>query len=156
MRQPDNDDNLPAVEYEKLQKLVARELLSVIKEIKDSVNEYSIDPSKIGLLCDIPVQLKQIADVMRTINDEQQSNLAHAINRYACEELILNENSESMDKLDLFADAITGLENYYQAILEESVASDLGLEVASQSITRLGYPPAQSSSAFVANSIVLH
>ncbi|MDX2464261.1 MAG: hypothetical protein QNK31_07095 [Porticoccus sp.] len=151
IRQPNNDDELPPAEYEKLQKLVARELLSIIQEIKNSVDDYSIDPSKIAPLGEIPDQLKQIANVMRTINDVQQSNLVHAINQYTCKELILNENAESMIKLDLFADAITGLENYYQAILEESVASDIGLEVASQSITKLGYPPAQISSALTAN-----
>lgn len=160
MRQPSNDDSLPPAEYEKLQKLVARELLTIIQAIKNSVDDYSIDPSKIAPLGAIPDQLKQIADVMRTINDEQQSNLAHAINQYTCQELILNENAESMVKLDLFADAITGLENYYQAILEESVASDIGLEVASQSITKLGYPPAQISSALISNlspsSIYVH
>lgn len=156
LHQPNNDDNLPPAEYEKLQKLVARELLSVIQEIKDSVNEYSNEPSKIGLLGNIPNQLKQIADVMRTINDEQQSNLARAINQYACQELILNKNAESMAKLDLFADAITGLENYYQAILEESVESEMGLTVASQSITELGYPPAPIPAAISSYNSAVH
>lgn len=145
MRKPNNDDNLSLSEYENLQKLVAKELLIVIQEIKNAIDEYSLDPSRISLLGVIPNQLKQIANVMSTINDTQQSNLAHAINRYACQELILNKDTESMVKLDLLADAITGLENYYQAILEESISSDIGLEVASQSITELGYPPAQIS-----------
>lgn len=144
MHQSHTEDTTSPAEYENLLKVVARELLSVIQEIKDSVNEYSLEPSKIGLLGDIPGKLKQIADVMKAINDEQQSNLAHAINQYACQELILNKNAESTFKLDLFADAITGLENYYQAILEESVASECGLQIASQSITELGYPPAQT------------
>ncbi|MDT8383651.1 MAG: hypothetical protein RRB22_04480 [Gammaproteobacteria bacterium] len=147
MRQPTHEDTLSPAEYENLLKVVARELLAVIKEIKDAVNEYSITPSRIELLGKVPDQLKQIADVMCAINDEQQSNLAHAINQYACQELILNQSADNMFKLDLFADAITGLENYYQAILEESVSSEVGLAVAARSITELGYPPAPSITA---------
>lgn len=147
MRQPTHEDTLSPAEYETLLKVVARELLAVIKEIKDAVNEYSITPSRIELLGKVPDQLKQIADVMCAINDEQQSNLAHAINQYACQELILNQSADNMFKLDLFADAITGLENYYQAILEESVSSEVGLAVAARSITELGYPPAPSITA---------
>lgn len=144
IHQPDNEDYLSPAEHEGLLKIVAKELLTIIASIKDAVNDYSTSPSKIELLIDIPDQLKEIANVMHTINDEQQSNLANAINQYVCQELILNKNSESMFKLDLFADAITGLENYYQSILEESVAPELGLQVASRSITDLGYPPIQN------------
>ena len=93
---------------------------------------------------------------MHTINDEQQSNLAHAINQYVCQELILNKSNESMFKLDLFADAITGLENYYQSIIEESVAPELGLQVAAKSITELGYPPVQNPAALSTYSALAH
>jgi hypothetical protein len=50
--------------------------------------------------------------------------------------------------LDLLADAITGLENFYQTILEESVAPEIGLQVATQSITKLGYPPKPTTPEF--------
>ena len=156
VHQPNNNDYLSPAEHEGLLKIVAKELLAVIKKIKDSVNDYSIEPSKIVLLCDIPGQLKQIADVMRTINNEQQSNLAHAINQYVCQELILNKTNESMFKLDLFADAITGLENYYQSIIEESVAPELGLQVASKSITELGYPPIQNQTSLNSYGALAH
>lgn len=156
VHQPNNNDYLSPAEHEDLLKIVAKELLAVIKKIKDSVNDYSIEPSKIELLCDIPDQLKQIADVMQTINNEQQSNLTHAINQYVCQELILNKSDESMFKLDLFADALTGLENYYQSIIEESVAPELGLQVASKSITELGYPPLQIQAPLTSYGSLVH
>jgi len=88
--------------------------------------------------------LGQIAGTTRTINDEQQSNLTDAIGQYIDQEIILNETEASKDSLDLLADAIIGLENYYQSVVEESVAPELGLRVAEDSMTQLGYPPAQA------------
>lgn len=148
MHQTDDVDGIPPAEFEKLLKLVAHELLDIIKTIKDAVNEYSIaEVSNIALLGDVPDLLKKLSGTMQTINDEQQSKLTNAINQYVCQELIINGSEISIDKLDLLADAITGLENYYQAQLEESVAPELGLQVASQSITQLGFPPAQTAAS---------
>lgn len=154
IHQPDEVDGIPVAEYENLLKLVAHELLEMIQSIKEAVNEYSLGPANIARLGDVPELLKQLAGTMQTINDEQQSNLTKAINQYVCQELILSEGGSNSDKLDLLADAITGLENYYQALLEESVAPELGLQVASKSITELGFPPQQTSASFSAYSHV--
>ena len=143
IHQSDDDDGVSPAEYEKLQKLVAHELLEMIKDIKEAVNEYSLGDANIAQLGGVPELLKQIAGTMQTLNDNQQSYLAKAINQYVCQDLILNEAGIEHHKLDLLADAITGLENYYQAMIEESVAPELGLEVASRSITELGFPPQQ-------------
>lgn len=146
----DDDDGISPAEYEKLQKLVAHELLEMIKDIKEAVNEYSLGEANIALLGGVPELLKQIAGTMQTLNDEQQSYLAKAINQYVCQDLILNEAGVEHRKLDLLADAITGLENYYQAMIEESVAPELGLEVASRSISELGFPPQQFGEMYTA------
>jgi chemosensory pili system protein ChpA (sensor histidine kinase/response regulator) len=140
------DDGLPAAEYEKLLKVVAHEILENIQQIKDEVSEFSVEPSNILLVSNVPKLLGQIAGTTRTINDEQQSNLTNAIGQYINQEIILNEVEASKDSLDLLADAITGLENYYQSVVEESVAPELGLQVAEDSMTQLGYPPAQAVS----------
>lgn len=148
IHQPNDVDGISPAEYEKLRKLVAYELLEMIQSIKDAVNEYSLGQANIAQLGGVPDLLKQLAGTMQTLNDDQQSNLVKAINQYVCQELILNEDAANDSKLDLLADAITGLENYYQALLEESVAPELGLEVASQSITQLGFPPQQFGEMF--------
>jgi hypothetical protein len=148
LRHCDDADGIPLEEYEGLMKVVAQELLEIIKTIKDSVDEYSTAvPANIALLGNVPELLKQMSGTMKTINDEPQSKLANAINQYVCQELILNQDDLSSGKLDLLADAITGLENYYQAQIEESVAPELGLVVASQSLTELGFPPGLEDSA---------
>lgn len=137
----DDENGLPEAEYEKLLKIVAQEILDVINETKDEVNQYSIQPSNILLISKVPDSLRKIAGVMRTLNDDQQSDLSRSICHYIDQEIIINKVQASEESLDLLADAITGLENYYQSVLEESVAPELGLEVAAKSLTKLGYPP---------------
>lgn len=136
-----DESGIPQAEYEKLLKVVAQEILEVIKQTKEEVDQYSNEPSNILLISRVPDLLRKIAGVMRTLNDEQQSDLSRSICHYIDQEIIINKTQASDTSLDLLADAITGLENYYQAVLEESVAPELGLEVAAQSLTELGYPP---------------
>lgn len=141
MQRSDEDGGVSSAEYEKLLKVVAHEILENIKQIKNEVSDLSAEPSNILLVSNVPNLLGQIAGTTRTINDEQQSNLTSAISQYINQEIILNEAEASKDSLDLLADAITGLENYYQSVVEESVAPELGLQVAEDSMTQLGYPP---------------
>ncbi|MCK4587384.1 MAG: hypothetical protein KAU29_08580, partial [Gammaproteobacteria bacterium] len=141
MERPEDDGGISSSEYENLLKVVAHEILENIKQIKNEVSEFSAEPSDILLVSNVPKLLGQIAGTTRTINDEQQSNLTDAIGQYINQEIILNEKEASKDSLDLLADAITGLENYYQSVVEESVAPELGLQVAEESMAQLGYPP---------------
>jgi chemosensory pili system protein ChpA (sensor histidine kinase/response regulator) len=143
MQQTTDEDDISAAEYDDLLKVVAQEILEEIKVIKNEVNEFSKEPSNILLVGNVPKLLKQIAGAARTINDEQQSNLTSAIGNYFNQEIIVNQAGCDKDSLDLLADAITGLENYYQSVIEESVAPELGLQVAEKSMVQLGYPPAQ-------------
>ena len=82
---------------------------------------------------------------MQVLRFQQLANLSQAINEYISQQLIEKHTVASGEHLDLLADAITGLENFFQTILEESVAPEIGLQVATRSIGKLGYPPKQIS-----------
>jgi chemosensory pili system protein ChpA (sensor histidine kinase/response regulator) len=138
-----NESSLPPAEYDKLLKLVSQEVISNIKVIKQAVNEYSLEPTKTEFLDSIPELLTHISGAMQVLRFQQLANLSQAINDFISQQLIEKKSSANAESLDLLADAITGLENFYQTILEESVAPDIGLQVATQSITKLGYPPKQ-------------
>jgi len=138
----DSDDNLlPPAEYEKLLKLVAKEALTDINKIKESVEQFSINPENRELLETAPGLMENIAGAMRILKFELQNDLAISINRYIKYELLDNKAEVSDLSMDLLADAITGLENFFQALNEESVTPELGLHVATQGISQLGYPP---------------
>ena len=139
-----SETSLPPAEYDKLLKLVAKEVITDIKQIKQAISEYSQEVEKTELLTIVPELLTHITGAMQVLRFQQLANLAQAINGFISEQLIQNNFVASEETLDLLADAITGLENFYQTILEESVAPEIGLQVAMQSISALGYPPKQS------------
>ncbi|WP_455221594.1 Hpt domain-containing protein [Kaarinaea lacus] len=142
----DNDSFLPAAEYENLLKLVAQETLKDMQIIKHKIHEFSEDDAKRELLADIPQLFTGITGALRILQFDDEANLSQAITNYIHNELIENEVESSDLSLDLLADAITGLENFYQAILEESVTPEIGLAVARDSITKLGYEPSECHS----------
>jgi len=148
-----NSGNLPPAEYEKLLKLVAKEIIKEIHGIKDNINSFSLNPADTELLDNIPQRLDHIAGAAHMLRHKTQMSLSRAIGDYIARELIEKNNTVSTISLDLLADAITGLENYYQTILEESVAPEIGLQVASQSITQLGYPPKEDNVKTAYNNI---
>lgn len=138
----DGEENiLPPAEYEKLLKAVAKEALSDINLVKENVEQFSLNPENRDLLESTPNLMENIAGAMRILKYELQNDLAVSIHRYIKYELMENEIEISDISMDLLADAITGLENFFQALNEESVTPDLGLHVATQGITQLGYPP---------------
>jgi hypothetical protein len=139
-----SETSLPPAEYDKLLKLVAQEVITNIKQIKQAISQYSEAVENTELLTIVPELLTHITGAMQVLRFQQLANLAQAINGFISEQLIQNNSEANEETLDLLADAITGLENFYQTILEESVAPEIGLQVAMQSISALGYPPKQS------------
>ena len=135
------ETSLPPAEYDKLLKLVAQEVITDIKVIKQAISDYSLEPTKIELLHSVPELLTHITGAMQVLRFQQLANLSQAISDYISQILIDKNTAASAESLDLLADAIVGLENFYQTILEESVAPEIGLQVATQSISKLGYPP---------------
>lgn len=145
MEVSDSASSLPPAEYDKLLKLVAKEVISNIKQIKQAIIEYSSEPAKTAWLNNVPELLTHITGAMQVLRFQQLANLSQAINAFISEQLIAKRESASAQSLDRLADAITGLENFYQTILEESVAPEIGLQVATQSMSALGYPPKETT-----------
>ena len=138
----DSEDNiLPPAEYENLLKVVATEALIDINKVKENIEQFSLNPDNWEQLESTPNLMENIAGSMRILKYELQADLSLSIYNYLKQELIENKKEVSTVSMDLLADAITGLENFFQAINEESVAPELGLHVASQGLTQLGYPP---------------
>jgi chemosensory pili system protein ChpA (sensor histidine kinase/response regulator) len=154
IRQAGGDYELSSAEYGGAVKLVAHEIVEVFKDIKESVNSYSLQPSTITLLAEVPERLGTIAGVMRTLEDEQQANLTRSICLYVDQGIIRNKAKASIEKLDLLADAILGVENYYQSLLEESVAPEIGLKVAADSLIQLGYPPDETGTVLTLEELL--
>ena len=134
------EGTLTPAEFENSLKLVSREIVTEIQHIKDSITEYTKNADR-STLEPIPARLSRITGAMHVLRHDVQANIGDAIKDYIHDKLIGAQTQVNIDNLDLLADAITGIENFYQTILEESVAPDIGLQVGAQSMTQLGYPP---------------
>ena len=139
-----SDSLVSPAEFKKILKLVAQEIIKDISKIKEQVNNYFLDSTNSPIQENTIEILYQITGVMRLVRHKEQANLATAIMQYVQHELIGTTTKVSVYRLDLLADAITGLEYYYQSILEESVAPEVALNIASRSIAQLGYAPGDS------------
>ena len=137
----DDDNILPPAEYEALLKVIATEAIKDINVVKENVEQFSLNPENFELLEVTPALLENIRGATKIMKYESQSDLTLSITRYIQQELIDNKVEVSALSMDLLADAITGLENFFQALNEESVTPEIGLHVATQGITQLGYPP---------------
>lgn len=137
-----NSDNLlPPAEYENLLKLVAKESLLDLNKIKEGVEQFTLNMENRDVLHNVPELLLNIIGAVRILQFELQTNLTIAIHNYVSQELIAKNVEVSTLSQDLLADAIVGLENFFQSILEESVTPEIGLHVAAESISQLGFPP---------------
>lgn len=137
----DEDNILPPAEYEALLKVVATEAIKDINVVKENVEQFSLNPENFELLEVTPALMENIRGATKIMKYESQSDLTLSITRYIQQELIDNKVEVSALSMDLLADAIIGLENFFQALNEESVTPEIGLYVATQGITQLGYPP---------------
>jgi hypothetical protein len=82
---------------------------------------------------------------MHVLRHDSQAGLVQSILAFIQSEVIDSNTNISTEQMDLLADAIIGVENYYQTLLEESVAPELGLKIAAQSLTKLGYTPVEAA-----------
>lgn len=135
-----NAGDLPPAEYKKLLKIVAQEIIKDIQTLKTNIIEYR-EKNDMEVLQQAPKLLKHINGAMEILGFTIQSNLAKAVGSYIQTELLDASYEISHHDLELLADAIVGMEYYYESMLEQSVAPDVALKIAAQSLTDLGYPP---------------
>lgn len=141
-----NDDTLSPADYEQSLKLVSREIIKEIDHIKDSIQEFSKNIENHEVIKDVPNKLLGLVGAMHVLKHDNQASLTQSICDYIKYKLMKDLSSNKLENLDKLADAIMGVENFYQTILEESVAPELGLRVAANSLTELGYTPKEIAS----------
>ena len=141
-----NEDTLSPADYEQSLKLVSKEIIKEINFIKDNIQAFSKNPHDQTALSEVPDKLSGLVGAMHVLKHDSQASITQSIREYVTHKLMKSSANITLDHLDKLADAIMGVENFYQTILEESVAPELGLRVAAQSLTELGYTPHEIAS----------
>lgn len=139
-----NNTSLPKAEFAKLMRLVATEIVGDLGKIKDAVSIFASDTYHAEALNPVPELLLQIHGVMQMLQHDVQARLTKCVYDYVINALSSGAGGVNADDLDRLADAILGLEYYYESILEKSVAPEVALQIATKSISELGYAPETS------------
>jgi len=152
---PQKQTHLPRAEYINLMRLVASEIINELGVCKDALSIFVSDPYNHTALVNVPEKLLQMKGVMQILEHDAQANLVKSVYDYTVNELINGKSEISIENMDRLADAIIGLEYYYEATLEKSVAPDVAMHIAYDSMNQLGYAP-ETNSWDITNSIKDH
>ena len=142
---PQKQTHLPKAEYNNLMRLVATEIINELGVVKDALSIFVSDPYNNTALVSIPEKLLHIRGVMQILEHDVQANLIKSVYDYTVNELINGKSEISMEDMDRLADTVVGLEYFYEATLEKSVAPEVAINIAVESMHQLGYAPDTNS-----------
>ncbi|WP_440806095.1 Hpt domain-containing protein [Pseudomonas syringae] len=137
------ESRLPTTDLTQIHQLVIREARNVLQQAKDVILDYidgEWDRQRLDPLCALIVQVR---GALAMIPLARAASLLAACNEYIQEHLLVDETRPTGVQLDCLADTITGIEYYLERMLEDHEApGDQVLDMAQQSLARLGYTPA--------------
>ena len=137
------DSRLPTTDLMQIHQLVIREARIVLQQAKDVVLDYidgEWDRQRLEPLCALLIQVR---GALAMIPLARAASLLAACNEYIVEHLLVDDNRPSWTQLDCLADTLTGVEYYLERMGEDHEApGNQILDLAQQSLARLGYSPA--------------
>ncbi|WP_205901793.1 Hpt domain-containing protein, partial [Pseudomonas viridiflava] len=140
------DSRLPTTDLTQIHQLVIREARVVLQQAKDVILEYidsEWDRQRLDPLCALLVQVR---GALAMIPLARAASLLAACNEYIQEHLLVDETRPGAMQLDSLADTISCVEYYLERMGEDHEApGDQILDMAQQSLARLGYTPAPDS-----------
>lgn len=121
------------------QEAVLAAVIADMSAAKESINEFLQSSGDFSLLGDAPTQLHKICGGLELIGEGRLSGAASQIRRFIANELMTEHRTLSEDELDSFADAICSIEYCVEQLGENQSYGDRAIEVAEESLTKLGY-----------------
>jgi chemosensory pili system protein ChpA (sensor histidine kinase/response regulator) len=137
------ESRLPTTDLTQIHQLVIREARLVLQQTKDVILDYidaQWDRQRLEPLSALVVQVR---GALAMIPLARAASLLAACNEYIVEHLLVDETRPTWLQLDALADTLTGVEYYLERMGEDPGApGDQILDLAQQSLARLGYSPA--------------
>jgi chemosensory pili system protein ChpA (sensor histidine kinase/response regulator) len=131
--------DLPDGEFERLIDSVMHEAGVDMAKNKEAITTYIDHPENRQLLSQVPGRFKSIAGVFRILHLDDTAGLIDQLSEYVSSHLLDRDEVPANDTMNAFADAVTSIEYYMEAISEgRGIQSDI-LEVARESLNRLGF-----------------
>ncbi|MGB7934317.1 MAG: Hpt domain-containing protein [Gammaproteobacteria bacterium] len=118
---------------------VIREVISDMAGARERIDNYIRMPGARDVLADVPQQLDQVRGGLLLAGEERAAALVTQACAYVARELIAGEQVPGDQQLDTLADAICSIEYYVEELKEGTVYGGMVLDVAEQSLEKLGY-----------------
>jgi len=132
--------DLPQGEFEKLVDSVMHEAQVDLSRNKESIINFIEEPENKGHLENVPARFRSIAGALKIMNLGQVAQLLEGVSDYVESDLLGADTIPPSDRLNLFADAITAIEYFMEAVTEGRGVQTEILEIAKQSLNELGVP----------------
>ncbi len=130
---------LPEIELKQIQESVLREVCKEMSIAKESIVSFIDSPWDHSLLVSVPHQFNQARGAIMVVGLKEPARLLQIINDYLVNEILGPKVQPEYEVLDVFADAIASVEYYLESLLEHRPNIDFLLNVAKESLAKLGY-----------------
>jgi chemosensory pili system protein ChpA (sensor histidine kinase/response regulator) len=117
------------------------ELIADMAGARERIDNYIRMPGTRDALAGVPQLLDQVRGGLLLSGEERAAALVAQVCTYVLHELIAGEQVPGDQQLDALADAICSIEYYVEELNEGAVSGYMMLDVAEQSLEKLGYSP---------------
>ncbi|AKH20586.1 Hpt domain-containing protein [Sedimenticola thiotaurini] len=132
--------SLPEGEFERLVDSVMHEAGIDMARNKEAIINYIGEPGNRDLLADVPRRFKGIAGAFSVLSLTDAAALMGRLNLYVEKNLLAGDGVPDTDQLDAFADAVTGIEYFMEAVTEGRGIHPEILDVTRDALAVLGVP----------------
>jgi chemosensory pili system protein ChpA (sensor histidine kinase/response regulator) len=119
---------------------VTREVVASMGLAKESISEFIKSADDFEALSAVPGLLNQISGGLELVSQERAAVAVDQVKNFMAHELIERHQSLDENQLDMLADAICSIEFYIEEIAENRGNTGTALDVAEESMAKLGYP----------------
>jgi chemosensory pili system protein ChpA (sensor histidine kinase/response regulator) len=146
-----NDENtgfvVPAEHFESAHNAVIYESRNGLEQAKNSIVNFIASQWDHAELEGVPNLLDSIRGGLQIIPLPQAAALLQSCSQYIEEQLLANKSVPDWQALDRLADAISSIEYYMERLSEGAKGNERILQVAEESVAKLGYPTSGEVSA---------
>jgi chemosensory pili system protein ChpA (sensor histidine kinase/response regulator) len=119
---------------------VTREVVTSMGLAKDAISEFIKSSDNFESLAVVPNLLNQIGGGLQLVSQERSAVAVGQVKQFITHELIDLHKKLDENQLDMLADAICSIEFYIEEMAENRSNTGTALDVAEQSMAKLGYP----------------
>lgn len=137
--EPTPEEALFRSEFRQVYGTAINEAISEVGAIKEAIVQFLESHDAAAHLQGLDQRFEAVRGALDVVELERASGLVRAADRYVAETLLARGEIPSAEALDDLADAITSIEYYLEAVRDRRGGTGQVLDVAANSLGRLGY-----------------